>query len=223
MRGLSSSATADCHQVNRATLYADLLHLYITYPGLTDQYPLEMKFVNEQAVDLGGVSRDVMPAFWQDAYEKMFEGSKLIVPVMNPHTDVAMLTRLGTILSHGYLCTGFLPTRISFPSLVAIVLGPGAHIEDVESFLDYVSDVDRNVLSSAVEILKHSSKTSFPSDVQEQLLTVLSNYGFRQIPSPSTLSQIVSETARFVFLSSPMSASCTIHSGIPFNHKALAA
>ncbi len=130
-----------------------------------------MKFVNEQALDLGGVSRD---AFWQEAYEKMFDGSKLLVLVMNPHTDVAMLTRLGTILSHGYLCTGFLPTRISFLSLVAIVLGPG---ELVESFLDYVSDVDRNVLSSAVQILKHSSKTS----------TVLSNYKLYPFQSQGVL------------------------------------
>ena len=49
---------------------------------------------------------------------------------------------------------------------------------------------------------------------------MLSNFGCRQIPSPSTLSQTVADIARFVFLSTPMSALCTIHSGIPSSHKA---
>ncbi len=82
-----------------------------------------MKFVGEKAVDLGGVSRDVMSAFWQDAYLKWFDGSKLLVPMVNPDVDMSSLQYLGSIVSHGYLCTDFLPTQICFPSLAVILLG----------------------------------------------------------------------------------------------------
>ena len=190
--------------------------------GFSQEYPLSMEFIVEQAVDLGGVSRDVMSAIWQTTYEKLFDGSKLFVPVVSPHVEFSLLPALGKILSHGYLCTGFLPTQIAFPSLAAMLLGPGAIIEDnilVESFLDYVSDVDRNVLHAAVQIATHASKCSFPPDVQEQLLTVLSNYGCRQIPAPTNLSQTVTDIARFLFLTTPMSAICMINSGIPSLHQ----
>ena len=119
------------------------------------------------------------------------------------------------------MATGFLPTQIAFPSLAAMLVGPGVVIESnvlVESFLDYVSDVDRSVLHAAVQIATHTSQCSFPSDVQEQLLTVLSNYGCRQMPSPTNLCQIVTDTARFLFLTTPMSALCMINSGIPSLH-----
>ena len=182
----------------RASVFDDLLSLYKKCESLPQEYPLEMKFTAERAVDLGGVSRDVMTAFWQDACEKLFNGNKLLVPVVSPHIDLSLLTTIGKILSHGYLCTGYLPTQISFPSLAAMLLGPSVNIDFsvlIESFLDYVSDVERSVLKSAVEIAKHTSKTAFPSDVQKELLTVLCNYGCRQIPSPSTLSQIVADIA----------------------------
>lgn len=221
MKSLPSTSSGLDHEVCRASVFDDLLSLYKKCESLPQEYPLEMKFTAERAVDLGGVSRDVMTAFWQDACEKLFDGNKLLVPVVSPHIDLSLLTTIGKILSHGYLCTGYLPTQISFPSLAAMLLGPSVNIDFsvlIESFLDYVSDVERSVLKSAVEIAKHTSKTAFPSDVQEELLTVLCNYGCRQIPSPSTLSQIVADIARFVFLTNPMSALCMINSGIPSQH-----
>ena len=167
----------------------------------------------------GGVSKDVMAGFWQEAYERY--GSTLLVPVVNPHTDLSSLPVLGRILSHGYLCTGFLPTQIAFPTLAAMVLGPRVDIECsvlVRSFLDYVSDVDRTVLRTAVHTAKVTSEVTFPSDLQEKLLTVLSAFGCRQVPIPANLSQILAGIARFVFLSNPMSV-CIINSGIPSNHR----
>ncbi len=87
----------------------------------------------------------------------------------------------------------------------------------VQSFLDFVSDVDRDVLTNAVAIANVSS--AFQPDMQEQLLSVLSAYGCRQIPSPSNLSKIIADIAQFVFLVNPMSALSMIYSGIPPQHQ----
>lgn len=75
------------------------------------------------------------------------------------------------------------------------------------------------MLNGAVQIAKHTTKSTFPSDVQEQLLSVLCTYSCRQIPSPSSLSQTIADLARFVFLTNPMSALCMINSGIPSPHQ----
>ena len=216
------TAVISPHTINRITLFEDLLKLYDTDSDIVKEYPLQMDYFGENAVDLGGVSRDVMSAFWELAYEKLFDGSKLLVPVISPHVDLSSLPTIGKILSHGYLCTGFLPIQISFPSLAAMLLGPNVDVESrvlLESLLDYVSDVDRSVLHGAVQIAAHTSKSTFPPDVQEQLLTVLSNYGCRQLPSPSNLSQLLTNIARFIFLTTPMSASSMIYAGIPSQHQ----
>ena len=117
MQSAGCVANLSTHKVNRITLYNDLLALYMNCNDLIQEYHLSMEFIGEQAVDLGGVSRDVMSAFWQTTYEKLFDGSKLFVPVVSPHVELSLLPALGKILSHGYLCTGFLPTQIAFPSL----------------------------------------------------------------------------------------------------------
>ena len=139
----------------------------------------------------------------------MFDGSTLFVPLMSPHIDLSSLPVLGKILSYGYLCTGFLPTKIYFPSLAAMLLGllgPGVTIERnvlVESFLDFLSYVDRSILHEAMQISTHCSKDVFPFDIQEQLLTVLSDFGCQEVPTPMSLSQIVTDIARYVFLANP--------------------
>ncbi len=128
MKGLPCTRSYVPHQVCRTSLFSDLLTLYNTHDSLTQVFPLEMEFTGEQAVDIGGVSRDAMAAFWQSAFERLFDGNKLLVPVISPHIDMSILPGLGKILSHGYLCTGYLPTQIAFPSFAAIVLGPTVSI-----------------------------------------------------------------------------------------------
>ena len=55
--------------------------------------------------------------------------------------------------------------------------------------------------------------------MQESLLIILGAFGCRKIPTPSTLSDVLTGVANFVFLSSPMSAINSINSGIPSNHR----
>ncbi|XP_019855498.1 PREDICTED: uncharacterized protein LOC109584256 [Amphimedon queenslandica] len=220
----SCAAVIGPHTIKHITLFEDLLKLYNTNSEIVQKYPLQMDYFGENAVDLGGVSRDVMSAFWQLAYQKLFDGSKLLVPVISPHVDLSLLPTIGKISSHGYLCTGFLPIQISFPSLAAMLLGPNIDVESrvlMDFFLDYVSDVDWRVLHGAVQIAAQTSTSTFPSDVQEQLLTVLGNYGCRQLMSPSNLSQLLANIARFIFLISLMMAYSMIYSGIPSEHQDL--
>ena len=41
------------------------------------------------AMDVGGVSRDVYSAFWEECYQKMFDGSGLLVPMTSAQIDTS--------------------------------------------------------------------------------------------------------------------------------------
>ena len=138
---METISTGPCiHTVNRSTLYDDVLRLY-KEECIATEYPMHMKFKDEQGVDCGGVSRDMISAFWEEAYRKMFDGSTLLTPTVAPHTDVsAVFPSVGRFLSHGFLCTAHLSC------FAGMLLGVGMKIESsvlLDSFMDYTSEVDR--------------------------------------------------------------------------------
>ena len=75
------------------------------------EYPLRISFVGEQAIDTGGVLRDMLSAFWEEAYLKHFDGAGLLTPIVHAQIDLSPLPILGSVLSHGYVpCRRILTT-----------------------------------------------------------------------------------------------------------------
>ena len=119
------------------------------------EFPLRIKFAGEVAVDLCGVCREMFAAFWEEAYKLYFDGSTLLSPVLHPHIDMQSLPKLGVILSHGYLCSGFLPTRIVLPVLVYILLGTTVELPSsilVNAFADSLSSHEASRLKEALGV-----------------------------------------------------------------------
>ena len=217
-----SSTHSPVHYVKRTSTFNDLIDVYRRSSIITEQYPLQMSFVNEMAVDLGGVSRDVVTGFWLHAYEKLFDGSTVYVPVVNPSTDLSQLEVVGKILSHGYLSIGFLPVPLAFPTLIAMLLGPSVEIDSHilnASFFEYLGYVDRDILCRAVQIAKVGSYGKFPLPLEQELLTVFSMFGIRQVPTPSSILATIADMSKYLFLTNPMSAICAVNAVIPVNHR----
>ena len=88
---------------------------------------------------------------------------------------MSLMPVLGRIISHGYLATGFLPLRITFPSLVNILLGPTVTIPDnlfMEAFKDSISCYEASILKEALLVR---------SDSYEKKTSHLSSLGHQQI------------------------------------------
>ena len=184
---------------------------------IVQEYPLFIKYEGENAVDEGGVQRDMLSAFWAEAYTHLFEGAKTLTPMIHPGLDMTIFPILGRILSRGYLACGMLPVRIALPSLISMVLGPSVTIPSeiiIESFADYVSDVKRRTLKEALE-----RNEPFTYTVTAELVNILSRFGCRQVPTHSNLRSLVEQVARYEFCAKPAAALAFIHSGIPLNHK----
>ena len=202
--------------IDRANLYEDVLDVY-REGDIVQEYPLFIKYEGEKAVDEGGVQRDMLSAFWAEAYTRLFEGAKTLTPMIHPGLDMTVFPILGRILSHGYLACGMLPVCIALPSLIGMVLGPSVAIPSkiiIESFADYVSDVERRSLKDALEC-----NEPFTYTVRAELVNILSRFGCRQVPTHSNLRGLVEQVARYEFCAKPAAALALIHSGIPINHK----
>ena len=204
-------------KVHRSSLYKETIDLYINNATVVHQMPLKVHFHGEQGVDTGGLGRDLFSAFWEIAYRELFEGCSLLVPAVHAHIDMQTLPVLGKIISHGYLSCGYLPVRIAFPTLATVLLGPATEVPPrllLQAFRDYLTPLDRATIREATKV----QGVLFGNAVATKLVSILSRFGCRQVPSPHTLSNLLVQVARHEFISRPFAAITLMNSGIPPEH-----
>ena len=202
--------------INRENLYSDVLSMY-KEGDVVCEYPLFVKYKDEIAVDDGGVQRDMLSAFWADAYVRLFEGATTLIPMVEPGIDITTFSTLGRIISHGYLACGFLPVRIALPSLISMLLGPSVMIPSsivIQSFSEYVSEVERQQLKTAL-----ASSLPFSPSMAEGLVSILSRFGCRQMPNHLILPKLIEDMARYELCVKPAAALALVHAGIPHSHQ----
>ena len=206
------------HMVDRENVFEDVIDLY-RQGEVVGEYPIKIEFFGEIAVDFGGLLRDMFSGFWETAYSSLFEGATLLTPMIHPQIDTSLFPIVGRILSHAYLVCGILPIRIALPSLTCMLLGPTTTITGtvlLETFLDYISASERTIFKDA---LTHQGKDNFPSAMQGDLMNTLSLFGCRNLPTPSSIVELIEQVARYEFVTKPAAGIAMIHSGIPLNHK----
>ena len=146
--------------------------------------PFRIRCKESQAIDTGGGARDLFSAFWDIAYLLAFDSGNSLTPAVHPHMDMSIYAVLGAIISHGYLSTGFLPIRITFPMLVACLKGPDTTIKDnilLDSFMDYVSSYEESVLRKAL------NSHTITDEELTNIISILSRVGCRQKPTSANL------------------------------------
>ena len=205
--------------IKRNNIFADVISIY--RQDIVREYPLFIGYESENAIDEGGVSRDMLSAFWEAAYQTLFDGANILVPFIYPSTDLAMFSVLGRIISHGYLASEFLPIRISFPSLPSMLLGSAlADIPksfQLDALMDYISASERDKLKSALRC----KGTSFSVEMRSALVSTLSRFDCRDMPTPSNLADLIVKVARHEFNCKPIGVIAMIHSSILEEHSIL--
>ena len=208
------------HTVQRCSLYDDVMNLYQS-GEIIKESPLYTAYDSELAVDEGGVTRDMFSAFWEEAYSRLFDGATILIPLIHSQTDMGVFPILGKVISHGYLSSGYLPVRISLPSLIAMFLGPSVNIPRsflLDALMDYISDNEREKLKIALQYKGTSS--SFPTqEMKSDVISILSRLGCREVPTPRNLAELIVNVAKYEFCSKPAAAITMINCGIPDEHK----
>ena len=81
------------HTIERNNIFDDVIRLYKDRGiNLLKEYPFRVRFHGELGVDAGGVARDMFSAFYEAAYERIFDGSSLVCPVVHPEMDTLLST-----------------------------------------------------------------------------------------------------------------------------------
>jgi hypothetical protein len=202
--------------VDRDNVFEDVMDMYRS-GEIIGECPIKMKYGDEQAIDDGGVQRDMYSAFWEQTYSEYFDGAKCLIPMVHPEIDLKDYAVFGRILSHGYLVSGHLPVRIVLPTLINMILGPTQIPKQIllNAFVDYISATERVTFKEALEF----DGSKFPHNMQGSLLEVLSRYGCRNIPNPSNLLSTIEQVAENEFLVKPAAAIAKVYSGIPSAHR----
>lgn len=203
------------HTIRRSCLYEDVIKLFMD-DYVVNEYPLRITYEDECAVDQGGVCRDMLSGFWEEAYKQLFDGCTLLTPVLHPQIDMHVLPTIGRILSYGYLACNFIPLRIAFPTLLCLLFGPTTAIPDslfVQTFPDYLSDYESSIVREAV-----NCSTPYSKALKAKILAVLSRFGCREIPTCYNIRDVITKVARYEFVIKPLAAITQIHSGIPVIH-----
>ena len=145
--------------------------------------------------------------------QSFFEGATTVIPMVHPGIDFSTFPVLGKVLSHGYLATGIIPDKIALPALTHILLGSGVTVPLnilMETFVDYISTAEQSLLRSALE----TTTSSFPTNILRQLITLLTRFGCRTIPTPSSLREMVRNVAVYEFCVKPLAAITLMNTGI---------
>ncbi len=207
------------HLIRRDEIYSDVLKIYEDFSQIVYEFPFRVAFDDENALDTGGVTRDMFSGFWKSVFDKFFDGAGSLVPATHPNVDMSALPVIGTILSHGYIVSGFLPIHVSFPVLAAILLGPTVALEDsllCESFINHLNYHDACILKEA---FRERGEKKFSPEVHSRVLSLLAGFNSRKVPSPENLKFIVTSIARHEFLVKPLGAIYAIKGGIPVQHR----
>ena len=208
------------HAVRRDYIFDDVMELYQRDVGIAREFPLCVKYLDERAIDTGGVARDMLSMFWESVYIKMFDGGTLLIPAVHHQVEMEKFPFLGTIISHGYIACGFLPAKIVFPILAAVLLGAATKVSDkiiVESFIDYLVTYDGEVLKEA--FIACNAKQPFNSELQGKLVSLMSRFGCREVPKPENLRRLVLEIGRHEFTVKAVGAIYSMNSGLPHLHQ----
>lgn len=202
--------------IQRATIYADVLDMFTkNLENIKCEYPFRIQFFNERAIDTGGVCRDMYSCFWEHVYIKHFDGDKLLIPAVHASSQISVFPILGTILVHGFFACNFLPVRLAFPIIAAVLRGTDVNIPDwilSESLIDFLSEYDGATLHDAIQF---KSAPNFPNDQKSKVIGILSRYECSDIPTPFNLKALLISVAKFQFLVKPLGLLYAMRSGIP--------
>lgn len=200
----------EIHTVNRDSINNSVFDVYKS--NIDNEYTVYFKYENEVGVDSGGVTRDVIGAFWEEVFSKFFDGVTCVIPASKPGIEMDLFHVMGRIVSHDYVVTGFLAVRISFPCLCTMLLGTNVTIPNqllIISFIDFLNNRESTIIETAL------NSEHFSSSLISKLSDVLGSFNCFQVDN---LRSLLCQVAKCELLQKPLAFLLAIHAGVTAEH-----
>ena len=197
--------------IHRLRVVDKLIELY-SDPNFCKTFP-KFIFEGEFADDEDGPKREVYSLFWDEILTTNFDGCSSVVPILGPDMSDRLITILGRIALHGYICCGLFPTKIPKVFLKAVMFGPGSIDEQclIEGFLDFVTDYERQFFLNCLQ------KATYTQEERGELLDIVSQFGVRSLPNPQTIRDQVVKMGKCELVNKPLWACSAFQQGVADN------
>lgn len=173
--------------IRRQSLVEDLL---LAYEDVTIcESLIEVKFLEEDAIDIGGVTRELFSSFF-DQVINSWQGAH--IQRRKCHHGDEKQPIVGRILCHSYTITNCFPTSLS------LFLGNAVTIDSnvlLNCFYQYLPAPESELLRRT--ILDASNSDTFDDVVQERLLDIYATNGLHRIPRPSNVLKDILHLANY--------------------------
>ena len=202
-------------RVHRSNVFDELLAVYSTNPSITGLEP-RVKFMDEQGIDGGGLTREVISCFWHMFRERLMEGEEEKVPILSPKYD-SKYYQMGQILSHGFLLTGFFPLCFNQPFTITLLSNDNTSgVTDdmlLQSFLKYIDKFESDTLKRCLD--------GDESNINEVVVPMLSRFNCVTRPTINNFRELILKVARHALVNQPYFVLCEIKRGMMDSHPEL--
>ena len=195
--------------VNREDIITDAIEYYTKNPDIIN-CKLYVSFVGESGDDFMGLTREFFSEFWR-LYLNARGANEQVNLEPNPLVlDESYHQAVGRILVHGYVVTGFLPTRLNTSTLYRLLSGrePSTDL-CVTSYLKSIVPGERSFIE---EKLKETA--TFDIDEKVRLATIFESFRLPGIPNgKDDLFESICRIGKVVSWVGPSYAICQMRSG----------
>jgi len=151
---------------------------------------------SENAVDVGGVFKDVLSEFWSSFYEMATTGCHWKIPVIRHDFQWKKWLAIAKIIFVGWRDVNYLPISLALPFMEYVLCGNTVNTQDlIEGFLNTLPLRSKDLIKCAIE--------DFTKVDQEELLDVLQEFNCRSMVHEQNIKDIISEIAHKEVIQNP--------------------
>lgn len=150
----------------------------------------------EAAEDNGGVMRDSLTEFWDTFYLQYTEGNTYKVPVLRHDMTDVQWKSVASVIRMGFYQEKVFPIKLAPSFMQQAIFGACTESDLIDSFLKYVSAMDRSVIESALK--------DFETVDKDEIYDALEQYDVKKAINAENTERIVREVAHKELVQKPM-------------------
>jgi len=174
--------------LHRGHIFNELIEAFKGMKHISSRLEFELILPNgssENAVDVGGVFKDVLLEFWSSFYEMATTGCHWKIPVIRHDFQLDKWLAIAKIIFVGWRDVNYLPISLALPFMEYVLCGNTVDTQDlIEGFLNTLPLRSKDLIKCAIE--------DFTTVDQEELINVLQEFDCRSMVHEQNIKDIIS-------------------------------
>lgn len=184
--------------LHRGRIFNELIEAF-KHIKMYPQFQFELILPNgsvENAIDVGGVFKDVLAEFWSSFYEMATTGCNWKIPIIRHDFQDEQWRAIGKIIFIGWRDIQYLPLSLALPFMEYVICGTVVNNQYlVDGFLNTLPFKSKDILQNALKDFKQID--------EDELLDILQEFDCRLVVNEKNIKDVVSEIAHKEIIQRP--------------------